>query len=195
MDTPFFPLKEVPLAAGARVMRQADAATHPVGAGSPALDVMTDFSVIDPVRISSNVPVDTALEQMKNAGVRFLFVTSPGDELLGVITSRDIEGEKPMRIQRELGVTRAEVLVRDIMTHRDFLQALRLEDVRRARVGDIVATLKRMGRQHAMVVETAGNRTFVRGLFSTTRIGRQLGVTLEVGELAKTFSEIEAALR
>jgi CBS domain-containing protein len=156
---------------------------------------MTDFSVIDAVRISSNVPVDTALEQMKNAGVRLLFVTSPGDELLGVITSRDIEGEKPMRVQRELGVTRAEVLVRDIMTHRDFLQVLLLQDVRRARVGDIVATLKRMGRQHAIVVESAGGSTVVRGLFSTTRIGRQLGVAIEVGELAKTFVEIEAALR
>jgi CBS domain-containing protein len=195
MDTRFSPLSEIPLAAGACILRQADAATHAVTAGSPAFDVMTDFSVVDAVRISSNVPIDTALEQMKNAGVRLLFVTSPGDELLGVITSRDIEGEKPMQLQRELGITRAEVLVRDIMTPRDNLQVLLLEDVRRARVGDIVATLKRMGRQHAMVVEAAAGRTLVRGLFSTSRIGRQLGVVLEVGELAKTFAEIEAALR
>ncbi|MBI1733161.1 MAG: CBS domain-containing protein [Gammaproteobacteria bacterium] len=195
MDIPFSPLKEISLAAGATVLRQADAASHAVTAGSPALEVMTDFAVVDAVRISANVPIDTALEQMKNAGVRLLFVMNPGDELLGVVTSRDIEGEKPMRMQRELGVTRAEVLVRDIMTPRDNLHVLLLEDVRRARVGDIVVTLKRMGRQHAMVVEKTGGRTSVRGLFSTSRIGRQLGVVLEVGELAKSFAEIEVALR
>jgi CBS domain-containing protein len=195
MDTRFSPLREHPLAAGARVLRQADLAAHAVTSGSPALDVMTDFSHVDAVRISSNVPIDTALEQMKNAGVRLLFVTAPGDELLGVVTSRDIEGEKPMQAQRAIGVTRSEVLVRDIMTRREDLQVLQLEDVRRARVGDIVATLKRMGRQHAIVVETGADGTFVRGMFSTTRIGRQLGAVLEVGELARTFAEIEAALR
>lgn len=176
-------------------MRRADAAEQRVTENSPALEVMTDLAVIDAVRVSSNVAVDAALEQMKSSGVRLLFVASSGDELLGVITSRDIEGEKPLRFQRETGLTRADVLVRDIMTSRDGLEVLRLDDVRHARVGDIVATLKNMGRQHAIVVDASGGKMRVCGLFSTTRIGRQLGVVLEVAETARTFSEIEAALR
>jgi len=176
-------------------MRRADAAEQRVTEDSPALEVMTDLALIDAVRVSSNVPIDAALEQMKDSGVRLLFVASSGDELLGVITSRDIESEKPMRLQQETGLTRADVLARDIMTPRDSLEVLKLEDVRRARVGDIVATLKNMGRQHAIVVDAAGGGMRVCGLFSTTRIGRQLGVVLEVAETARTFSEIEAALR
>jgi hypothetical protein len=112
-----------------------------------------------------------------------------------VITSRDIEGEKPLRFQHEAGVGRSEVLVRDIMTPRDRLDVLQLDDVQRARVGDVVATLRHLGRQHALVVERDGARQRVRGLFSTTRIGRQLGTVLEVGETAHTFAEIGAALR
>lgn len=195
MNARFSPLRDVALAPGASVMRRADAAGLRVTADSPALEVMTDFAVVDAVRVRANVPIDAALEQMKSAGVRLLFVLGPGDELLGVVTSQDIEGEKPVRFQREIGITRAEVLVRDIMTPHDNLEVLLLDEVRHARVGDIVATLKRMGRQHAMVVESVGEGTRLRGLFSTSRISRQLGVALEVGELARTFAEIEAALR
>jgi len=100
-----------------------------------------------------------------------------------------------MRFQRESGLTRTEVLVRDIMTPRDSIEVLRLEDVRRARVGDLVATLKNMGRQHAIVVDAVDGQMRICGLFSSTRISRLLGKTLEVAETARTFSEIEAALR
>ena len=195
MSARFTPLRDYPAVHGTAIMRRADAAEQRVTEDSPAPEVMTDLAVIDAVRVSSNVPIDAALEQMKSSGVRLLFVASSGDELLGVITSRDIESEKPMRFQRETGLTRADVLVRDIMTPRDALEVLKLEDVRRARVGDIIATLKNMGRQHAIVVDAAGSGMRICGLFSTTRISRQLGVTLEVAETARTFSEIEAALR
>ncbi len=195
MSARFTPLRDYPAVHGTAIMRRADAAEQRVTENSPAPEVMTDLAVIDAVRVSSNVPIDAALEQMKSSGVRLLFVASSGDELLGVITSRDIESEKPMRFQRETGLTRADVLVRDIMTPRDALEVLKLEDVRRARVGDIIATLKNMGRQHAIVVDAAGSGMRICGLFSTTRISRQLGVTLEVAETARTFSEIEAALR
>ena len=195
MNTRFSPLGDFPLAPGATVMRRADAADHPVTEDSPALDVMTDFATVDAVRVSPNVPIDAAHEQMKTSGVRLLFIVGSGDELLGVITSRDIESEKPLRFQRELGVTRADVLARDIMTQRDHLEVLTLEDVKHSRVGDIVSTLRHLGRQHAMVVESTKGGFRVRGLFSTSRIGRQLGVVLEFGEKARTFAEIEAALR
>lgn len=195
MDTKHTHLPDHPLAAGATVMRRVDATDHRVTADRPALEVMTDLAQIDAVRVAPNLPIDGALERMKNAGVRLLFVTNPADELLGVITSRDLEGEKPVRFQHEVGVSHAEVLVRDIMTPRDKLEALKFDDVRRAQVGDIVATLRHMGRQHALVVERADGRERIRGLFSTSRIGRQLGQSLEVDETAHTFAEIGAALR
>jgi hypothetical protein len=40
----------------------------------------------------------------------------------------------------------------------------------------------------------AHGRQRVRGLFSLTQIARQLGLTLETSEVARTFSEIEASL-
>jgi CBS domain-containing protein len=64
--------------------------------------------------------------------------------------------------------------------------------VETARVGHVLETLRRAGRQHALVVD--GERR-VRGIFSISQIARQLGVALPAGgEVARTFSEIEAAL-
>ena len=41
-----------------------------------------------------------------------------------------------------------------------------------------------------------GRRTMVRGIFSLSQIARQLGVAMPLGgEVARTFSEIEAAIR
>jgi hypothetical protein len=75
-----------------------------------------------------------------------------------------------------------------------------IEDVVHARVGDVIATLKRSGRRHALVVESprdeAGPPTHtVRGIFSITQIARLLGLPPEPGhDVARTFAEIEAAI-
>jgi hypothetical protein len=78
---------------------------------------------------------------------------------------------------------------------------LDLEQVRAAKVGHIVATLKQLGRQHTLVVERSGrsdrsdkNGVRLRGIFSTTQIVRQLGMTIQTDAVANTFAEIEAQL-
>lgn len=195
MADSFLILADHPLAAGAVLMRRVESADHRVTVASPALEAMTDLAQVDAVRIAPGLSIDMALERMRTAGVRLLFVNNPADEVIGVITLRDIEGEKPVRFQHDMGVGRGEVLVRDIMTPREQVDALQFDDVQRARVGDVVATMRHLGRQHALVVERVGGRERIRGLFSTSRIGRQLGTTLEVGETAHTFAEIGTALR
>jgi signal-transduction protein with cAMP-binding, CBS, and nucleotidyltransferase domain len=124
-----------------------------------------------------------------------LLVVDPDRKVVGLITATDILGEKPMQVIAQRGISRAELVVRDIMTSQERLQALNLEDVRAAKVGHIVATLKAAGRQHAMVIEIDGaGRQTVRGMFSATRIAQQLGITLQTSQVARTFSEIESML-
>jgi hypothetical protein len=68
-----------------------------------------------------------------------------------------------------------------------------------ARVGDIVATLKVAGRQHALVVETIDEaitaQRSVCGIFSLTQIAWQLGIPpQQIHDIARTFAEIQAAI-
>jgi len=85
--------------------------------------------------------------------------------------------------------------VADVMTPAEQVEVIDYADVAPARVGHVLETLRRAGRQHALVVEHDG-RTMVRGIFSISQIARQLGVAVEPGaEVARTFSEIESAIK
>ena len=171
-----------------------------VQADSRATDVMTDLRNVAAVVTHSVAGVNEAHQAMIAHGVRALFVVDEQGTVLGIITSTDILGEKPVQLAQQRGARHDEVLVRDLMTPADLLEAISLEEVMQARVGDIVATLRRSGRQHALVIESApagaaSPTLFVRGIFSLTQIARQLGLPPQPGhEVARTFAEIEAAI-
>ena len=124
--------------------------------------------------------------------MRLLFVLDPSGAVVGVITATDLLGEKPMRFMQSRGVSHAQIQVEDIMTPASMLEALALIDVAQMRVGHIVATLKKVRRQHIMVAEEGGRR--IRGLFSASQVARQLGMELQTFEVAQSFADIEAAL-
>ena len=167
-----------------------------IGADSPAIEAMTDFLRVSVVVIAPDASVVEANAQMIARGVRLLMVTSANDRLEGLITARDILGEKPMQVASARGCKRDELKVAELMTPINHVDTLYLKEVLNVRVVDILDALKRLGRQHILVedVDAATGLPRVRGLFSATNIGRQLGVPVLGFELASTFAEIEAAL-
>ncbi len=178
-----------PLAPGSRV---AEPPMPRVALDDPAFAVMTDLKQVPAATSAPDEPIEEARRVMVRRGVRLLFVLDGAGAVQGVITATDLLGEKPMRFMQERGVTHAEVRVGDIMTPASVLEAIKLQDVASMRVGHVVATIRAVRRQHVMVSEDDGRR--VRGLFSATRIARQLGVELNTTEVASTFADIEAAL-
>lgn len=161
----------------------------------PAPHVLTDFQHVTAVIILAGDTLDEAHRRMIQRGVRLLLVVDQDRKAVGVITATDILGEKPVQTLIERGIRREELTVRDIMTPQERLEVLNLADVRVAKVGHIVATLKQSGRQHALVVEVGEDgRHTVRGVFSMTQIARQLGIAIQTSQVAFTFSEIEATL-
>jgi CBS domain-containing protein len=183
-------LNHVPLAPRARLAR-------PEGSGrvsldDPAFAVMTDLREVPAASTSAGESVDRAHAYLLQRGVRLLFVLDREGTIEGVITATDILGEKPMRVTQSRGVPHAELVVADLMTPATQLEALSLQDVAQMRVGHVVATLKQVRRQHVMVCEEGAR--VVRGLFSASKVARQLGVQLQTFEVASTFADIEAAL-
>ncbi len=166
-----------------------------VGLDDPAVSVMTDLQQVSAVLIRPGDGIDEAHRRMVQRGVRLLLVVEENRKVVGIIAADDVLGEKPLQMIAERGCRHEDILVRDIMTPPQRLEVLHLSDVHGAKVGHIVATLKKSGRQHAVVVEVGhdGKQT-VRGLFSATQIARQLGVAIQTSEIARTFAEIEAQL-
>lgn len=199
-EEPYRALHQSAAPAGASYRLPSPSTTSRVHALSPATEVMTDLTQVKAVTIPPVASVDEANQAMIRHGVRSLFVIGEAEAILGIVTSIDILGEKPIQVSQERGLGHAEVLVQQVMTPAAQLEAVELRDVQRARVGDIVETLKRSGRQHALVidggtVEHASTARTVRGIFSLSQIAKQLGLPPQVGRgAAKTFAEIEAAI-
>ncbi len=159
---------------------------------NPAIDIMTDLTRIAAVIVLAGDTVDEAHRRMIQRGVRLLLVVDQDRKMRGVITADDVLGERPVQVASQQGIPRHDVLVRDVMSPCTTLQVLSMEQVRGAKVGHIIATLKHAGRQHTLVVDhNEKGVTRLRGIFSTTQIVRQLGMTLQTISLANTFAEIE----
>jgi CBS domain containing-hemolysin-like protein len=149
---------------------------EPLTPDSAALEVMTDFLRVPPVTVDPGVPIDDALERMKTAGVRLLLVVDEEYLVIGQITAKDIQGERPLELVRELGVPRSSIRVRDIMRPQSEIVALNMVSVRDAQIGHIVQTLLELERQHILVVEDERHGPHrIRGMFSTSQISKQLG--------------------
>jgi len=161
---------------------------------SRALSVMTDFAVVPAATIEPHASVDDANRSMIRRGVRSLIVVDHDRRVLGIITATDVLGERPMQIALARGVKHDEVLVREIMTPGERIEALPIDTLLDAKIGHVVATLARAGRQHALVVEQTPGGDVVRGIFSLTQIAAQLGISIEANTVAGTFAEVEAAL-
>lgn len=172
------------------------AGPKPVRRDTRAIEVMTDLRQVAAATIRGTATLAQADRAMIARGVRLLFVVGLSGEIEGLITARDVHGERPVNLMRERGGRHGELKVADLMVPREAIEVLDIDAVQRAEVGHIVATLKAAGRQHALVVEKdrLTGEEFVRGIFSATQIGRQLGMPIVTFEVAQTFAQIEAAL-
>lgn len=168
-----------------------------VGPDSPAVEAMTDFTRISVVTINADASLAAANASMIARGVRMLLVTGGADgQLEGLITARDIQGERPVQLGQQRGVKPSELHVADLMVKAGDIDIVYFRDVVYSRVVDILNAMKVQGRQHVLVedLDPATGEARVRGVFSATQIGRLLGVPVQGFEVARTFAEIEAAL-
>lgn len=167
-----------------------------VSGDSPAIEAMTDFSRVPAITIAASASLGEANARMISRGVRLLMVAGHDEQVLGLITARDILGEKPLQLLQARGGRREDLAVADLMVKIGAIDTLYLSEVMNARVSDIFNALKELGRQHILVedIDQATGQPRVRGIFSATQIGRQLGVPVLGFDLPKTFAEIEAAL-
>ena len=189
----YSPIKAAKLQKGIALHRIDKVYSDTVSVEDPAAVVMTDLKKISAVTIRSEISIEIAGQRMKQRGVRMLLVTDDNEDIIGIITSTDIQGEKPIKIIQQRGGVYRDILVRDIMTNHEQLEVLCMDDVEKAVVGQVVATLNQSGRQHALVVDRhPGTQTqSLRGIFSAAQIARQLDMDLSAPRMAQTFADIE----
>jgi CBS-domain-containing membrane protein len=141
----------------------------------PAVSILTDFTWDAPVTVAADRFIDDALRDMIAAGVRALLVMH-GEVVVGLITSYDIQGERPLLFLDTSGFTRhSDIEVAHIMTPWDRVPTVDLPWVAAASVADLAERFQRKRSSHIMVVEyPEEGSVFVRGIFSRTEVERHL---------------------
>ena len=167
-----------------------------VTASSSAIAVMTDLRQVTAATIGAEATLSDATRTMMARNVRLLLVVAADQSVVGLITARDTQGERPIQWLHDRGGKHADLRVSDLMIRTEDIDVLDIKDVLHAEVGHIVASLKTWGRQHAVVAEqdAVSGVTRIRGIFSATQIGRQLGVAVQSFDVAVTFADIARAL-
>jgi CBS domain-containing protein len=144
--------------------------------GDPAIHAITDFTREHPVTVDEDRQIDDALHDMIHLGVRAMLVVRE-QRVLGLITSYDIQGERPLQFLQTSTYTRhQDIRVGHIMTPWDKLLAVEWESIQSARAGDLLHVLEEAGITHLLVIE-AGKKNItpiVRALVSRARLTRQL---------------------
>jgi len=196
MNDPYHKLTTSPLPSDTDVYRYEEIATLPLSVEEPAIQVMTDLRQVRVVTVQSSASLDEANQVMKLAGVRMLVVLDDRSRINGLVTLRDISGEKPIHYASQNRVTHDEICIADVMTPKARIEVLSIGEVELARVGDIIQTLRESQRQHAVVTEElkATGELLLRGIFSVTQIGRRIGIEIEPTGQVQSFSELESVL-
>ena len=191
----FHQLPVLPKIGAIRVCRPEQGHPDHMTLDSPAPLVMTDLKRVAAAVTSPHETMDQAHAFMIQRGVRMLLVIDNRQNLAGIVTSNDMLGEKPVAIAQERRIRHGDILVADIMTPADKLEAFDMHVIASTRVGHVIASLYHARRHHALVVQAGSDgQREVRGIFSLSQIARQLGMPLQLPSEAKSFAEIEAAL-
>lgn len=220
MSEHYSPLKRYPIAERISYLRPA-AAPDRVHLSNPAVDVMTDFTHVEPRTTKAGVSIDSALDHMKTSGVRSLLVIDDDDDVIGLVSSYDLEGEKPIKLVEQSRVSRNQITIDQVMTPRQELRFVDMLSVRSARVGHVVATLRDQDLRYLLITQVGqveetpleglpdtymrgtewepvqtpkriSDDRWIRGLFSAAQVSRQLGVDLmTVMAPAHSLSELE----
>lgn len=158
----------------------------------PALSAMTDLTRLPAASVPSDESIEAAHNRMLERRVRMLFVVNSTNHVVGLVTSNDLLGEKPMQVARKRDVRPNEIRVQDVMTYAEDVEAISASDLGGARVGDIVETLRSHGRQHALVVRRGSDGTpEICGVFSSADLSRKLGVPVVPLAVSHSFAQIE----
>ncbi len=142
---------------------------------SSAFKVMSDLKLAAPAATSDTSSVKHANQQMIDRAVRMLLVVDDMQQLIGLITNTDLLGEKPHKHMQDHRCSTHDIQVKDLMTPIDGIKVLDYSDIERAKVGDIIATLKQNGHEHVLIADYQDDGTLsICGIFSLSHINQMM---------------------
>jgi predicted transcriptional regulator len=159
-----------------------------------AISVMNDHRIEKAPTSNLKTSLDAASKKMANEKSSLLLVENNDGQIVGLISSADISGEKPIQFINDTKKKRDEIKIGHLMTSINDMPVLNIQDVLKAKIGDVLHTLNEIGSEYILVTTQEENETRIRGIFSARNIARSLNIFFSPSPGAKTFAEYSRAL-
>lgn len=157
---------------------------------SPAADVVADFAEHAPYRLSAATPAISILPLLKQSHVNAALVTDSNERFCGLITRDDVSEARLLQLVAS-GTPREDIVAADCMQPRDSLHSVSFKEIQRAKVKDVLETLRASGQQQCLVTDQKNHE--IRGLICARDIAELLNLHVDIAKPA-TFAELSRIL-
>lgn len=182
------PLKLYPVTANDQLTKPES--TDEITPNSSALTIFTDFKEHYPFHLNHKTTAKEARLIMSNAHARLRFIVDDTGVFVGVVTLDDLSEQKMIQ-ELAKGNNESDILVTDFMQPRDLLHAFDFEEIRQAKIIDVIETLKRQQQKHCLVVDEKNHE--IRGIISGSDMGRKLNMSIDINR-ESNFADIAKAI-
>ncbi len=169
-----------------------------INVNDPASELLRDFTRNSPLTLHAALGVQEATDVLYSSGVAFAAVTNRNEELVGIVSLKDLVGPQPMSIASQRGGAIVDIEVRDVMHRLSSLPFITQSQLRGLKVRELIDLFNDIHGDYLLVTEEnspENGERVVRGLFSADEISHRLGVRLNQYSVPESFADIVHAVR
>lgn len=161
---------------------------------SPASILVDAYSDQKPVTVHGDDGVQETLHVMQAMKVSVCVVENSQGAVVGIVTKRDLMGQRSVAFCTSTGIPRSDLSVRDVMIPRSSLYCISKEEARSADIGDVVETLKRIGDGYILITDNQALSSLIYCVVSTQELNSMLDTHLQLGYRALNMMDMHFSL-
>ena len=141
-----------------------------------ALVALTDFKTLTPLLAKPDRSMMEIRKLMEATGMPLVLIIGAGHDVSGVLSYEEILSDIPLRLMEDARIERKEILLKMVMQPLANVPMIYLEQLKYAKVGHILHTLKESASSYLLVLEDDKytGKKMIRGAFLSSHISKIL---------------------
>jgi len=186
------------LSAGARYRLVSPEDEDTLTNDAAASELLKDFTRQAPVIVRSSREIQEVKKTLDVSGETFCVVINRNDEVVGILTLKDLIGSWPMSLANQRGSTIADIVARDIMRPVWRLPTIELGKLQDLKIDELITIFKGLHSDYLLVMDAVAvgaEEQVICGLLSADELSRRLGIRVTPDPGPGSFSDIGHAVR
>jgi len=157
---------------------------------SPAISLFEFTNEDKPLLLDGDTPALEAVKLLSRLETKVHFVVNAQNRFQGIIELENLNAIEFIK-RAAHGYSREELLVSDFMIPRRVLRAFDIEELKQAKIQDVVHSLNETGAQYCLAVDRIDHR--IRGIISREDIEHRLQI--KIGKAKPSITQMVSSLK